>query len=76
VNAIRSAPEEAETANAGEANLQGITRRERQILECLVEGLTDKEIAASLTISPCTVGNHLRNIYEKAGAANRGEAAH
>jgi DNA-binding CsgD family transcriptional regulator len=65
-------------APAGEEALQaaGITRREREVLECLVEGLTDKEIAASLNISPYTVGNHLRNIYTKTECANRGEAAH
>ncbi len=54
----------------------GITRRERKILECLVEGLTDKEIAAALNISRYTVGNHLRNIYAKTQSSNRGEAAH
>lgn len=54
----------------------GITRCEREVLECLVEGLTDKEIAATLNISPYTVGNHLRNIYAKTECANRREAAH
>lgn len=54
----------------------GVIRREREVFECLVEGLTDKEIGATLNISPYAVENHLRNIYAKSKCANRGEPAH
>ena len=43
----------------------GVTERERDILQLLVEGLVKKEIAARLDISFHTVDMHLRHIYEK-----------
>lgn len=43
----------------------GLTDREREILQLLVEGLVKKEIAARLDISFHTVDMHLRHIYEK-----------
>ena len=43
----------------------GLTDRERDILQQLVEGLVKKEIAARLDISFHTVDMHLRHIYEK-----------
>jgi DNA-binding NarL/FixJ family response regulator len=43
----------------------GLTERERDILQLLVEGLVKKEIAARLDISFHTVDMHLRHIYEK-----------
>lgn len=52
----------------------GITSRERQILQLLVEGLTMKQIAAKLNLSYHTVGNHLRNIYHKLHVRSRSGA--
>jgi DNA-binding NarL/FixJ family response regulator len=43
----------------------GLTAREREILQLMVEGLIKKEIASRLEISFHTVDTHLRNIYEK-----------
>ncbi|HSI12493.1 MAG TPA: response regulator transcription factor [Chthoniobacter sp.] len=43
----------------------GLTARERQILESMVNGKTKKEIAAQLDLSFHTVDTHLRNIYQK-----------
>ena len=43
----------------------GLTAREREILESMVEGKTKKEIAAVLDLSFHTVDSHLRNIYQK-----------
>lgn len=43
----------------------GLTERERDILQILVEGLAKKEIAVRLGISFHTVDMHLRHIYEK-----------
>ena len=42
-----------------------LTRREREILELVREGLTNREIAARLVISAGTVRSHLENIFEK-----------
>ena len=52
-----------------------LTRRERQVLPLLVEGLNNHEIAERLTISRSTVRFHVSNILSKLNAANRAEAA-
>ncbi|HVE90402.1 MAG TPA: LuxR C-terminal-related transcriptional regulator [Burkholderiaceae bacterium] len=48
-----------------------LTARERDVLDWLGAGKTDKDIAAILTISPRTVQKHLQRIYEKLGVENR-----
>lgn len=47
------------------ANDLNLTRRELDILQWLVEGLSYKKIAEKLFISPLTVQSHIKNIYEK-----------
>lgn len=44
-----------------------LTMREREILQLLAEGKTNKEVAAALHISPYTVETHRSNILEKLG---------
>jgi HD-GYP domain-containing protein (c-di-GMP phosphodiesterase class II) len=53
----------------------GLTPREVEVLRLLARGLSNKEIAARLTISPKTVGNHAEHIYAKIGAPTRAAAA-
>ena len=53
----------------------GITRRERQLLDKLDRGLQNKIIAYELDISCCTVKAHIRNILQKFKARNRTQAA-
>jgi DNA-binding NarL/FixJ family response regulator len=55
--------------------LNGLTVRERDVLRLLTEGLTDRDIAAALTISPRTVETHVSSILHKLGVRNRAEAA-
>jgi DNA-binding NarL/FixJ family response regulator len=52
-----------------------LTRRERQILALIDEGLTNKEIAQRLQIEVATVKNHVHSILEKTRVRRRGEAA-
>lgn len=51
-----------------------LSTREKEVLEHLSKGFSYKEIAAQLFISIETVRTHIRNIYEKLHAENRGEA--
>jgi DNA-binding NarL/FixJ family response regulator len=52
-----------------------LSPREKDVLELVVQGLTNKEISHSLSISDSTVKNHLSNITEKLHVRNRVEAA-
>ena len=51
-----------------------LTRRERDVLGLLLEGMTNAEIAERLFISPSTAKVHVRHILEKLGARTRLEA--
>jgi ATP/maltotriose-dependent transcriptional regulator MalT len=53
----------------------GLSKREREVLGLLGEGLTNSEIAARLFISPKTAEHHVGRIYQKLGLRSRGEAA-
>lgn len=52
----------------------GLTSREEEVLILVARGKTNKEIAATLYVSPLTVRKHLENIYDKLGVNNRAEA--
>jgi DNA-binding NarL/FixJ family response regulator len=52
----------------------GLTRKEREVLARLADGLSNREIAEALYITPATVKTHLAHIYMKLGATNRQEA--
>jgi HD-GYP domain-containing protein (c-di-GMP phosphodiesterase class II) len=53
----------------------GLTPREVEVLRLLARGLSNKEIAQRLSISPKTVGNHAEHIYAKIDAQSRAAAA-
>lgn len=55
--------------------IQDLSAREREILELLANGLTNREIAAALYISPHTVKNHVSSIYRKLGVDDRTRVA-
>jgi HD-GYP domain-containing protein (c-di-GMP phosphodiesterase class II) len=53
----------------------GLTTREVEVLRLLARGLTNKQTAQQLAISPKTVGRHIESIYSKIGASTRAAAA-
>jgi DNA-binding NarL/FixJ family response regulator len=53
-----------------------LTERERDVLTLVALGLTNKEVAARLGMSPRTVGVHLQRCCSKLNATTRGAAAH
>jgi len=55
--------------------LHALTQRQRDTLELLVRGLSNKEIARELGLLESTVKAHLKVVLKKLGAANRTQAA-
>jgi DNA-binding CsgD family transcriptional regulator len=52
-----------------------LTVREREVLTLVSQGLTDKEIASRLYVSPRTVQNQLARIRQKTGRGRRSDLA-
>lgn len=52
-----------------------LTAREKEVLDLVAEGQTNKEIARVLTVSPATVKAHVERILAKLGVADRTQAA-
>ncbi|MEU1286930.1 LuxR C-terminal-related transcriptional regulator [Kitasatospora sp. NPDC005856] len=57
------------------AGVPGLTKRESQVAELVAEGLTNKDIAARLTIAQRTAENHVERILGKLGFASRTQLA-
>jgi DNA-binding NarL/FixJ family response regulator len=51
-----------------------LSAREREVLACLAQGRSNREIAATLSVTLATVKSHLVRIYAKLEASNRNEA--
>ena len=53
-----------------------LTERELDVLRCVAEGMTNREVAERLYISTRTVGAHLERCMTKLGVSTRGAAVH
>ena len=62
------------SAESGEVYPAGLSVREVEVLRLVAEGLTDADVANHLSISPRTVGQHLRSVYNKLGVSSRAAA--
>ncbi|HEX5504853.1 MAG TPA: LuxR C-terminal-related transcriptional regulator [Thermomicrobiales bacterium] len=67
-------PTSASSPAAGPAYPAGLSAREVEVLRLVAEGLTDAQVAERLFLSPRTVGQHLRSVYNKLGVENRAAA--
>jgi len=54
-------------------NCLGLTPSEQKIVALLIKGLTNKQIALQLSVSPETVKKHIKNIFRKTGSRSRSE---
>jgi HD-GYP domain-containing protein (c-di-GMP phosphodiesterase class II) len=54
----------------------GLTSREVEVLRLVAQGLSSRQVAARLVISPKTARNHIEHIYTKIGASSRVTASH
>jgi len=52
-----------------------LSRREKQLIEGLVRGLSDKELALELSLSRHTVRSYLKRLFVELGVRNRTQAA-
>ena len=70
----RTAHHVAPATRAANAYALSLSRREREVLRLLAEGLTNKSIGQVLFISPKTVATHVQRILTKLGVRSRAEA--
>ena len=57
------------------STLVELTPMELKVAQLVASGLSNKEVAAQIWVSPRTVAFHLRNVFAKAGVTSRGELA-
>ncbi|HEY2979621.1 MAG TPA: DNA-binding response regulator [Anaerolineales bacterium] len=71
---FRRVVEEARVTYQSMSELSTLTDREREVLELLAQGLTNKEIAEKLVITTNTVKRHLKAVFEKLDVHTRSAA--
>jgi len=65
----------AKAAAVPERKTYGLTPRELEVVTCIVEGCSNRDIAKQFTISEETVKRHLSNVFDKTGVSTRLELA-
>ncbi|MGA8620626.1 MAG: LuxR C-terminal-related transcriptional regulator [Candidatus Sulfotelmatobacter sp.] len=68
LDSVSSAPQIRAVGGNG---LNLLSKREAEVVRCLAEGLTNREIAERLGLSQHTIKNHLFRIFDKLGVSNR-----
>ncbi len=75
LNQVGVAPGDVAPEDAGASVIRRLTPREREIVDQLVTGRSNKQIAKELSINEGTVKVHLKAVLRKLGVANRTQAA-
>jgi two-component system nitrate/nitrite response regulator NarL len=75
VNLMAALHELMEQVKVPERKTFGLTPREMEVVGCIVEGCSNRDIARQFTISEETVKRHLSNIFDKTGVSTRLELA-
>lgn len=65
----------AEPATDGEAKAANLSRREQEVLDCVKQGMTNKEIARTLDLQEVTIKLHIGSLCRKYGVTNRTQLA-
>jgi len=65
----------ARVARAAAGGRAGLTARQVEVLNLLTQGLSNRAIAARLTISPRTAEHHIQDVYARIGVSSRAAAA-
>jgi DNA-binding NarL/FixJ family response regulator len=66
---------QAQAAAVPERKTYGLTPRELEVVTCIVEGCSNRDIAKQFSISEETVKRHLSNVFDKTGVSTRLELA-
>jgi DNA-binding CsgD family transcriptional regulator len=61
------------TLGAPQGAVARTSRRQAEILKCLLDGCSEKEVGDRLTIKPSTVHSHVKRLHQKLGVHNRGQ---
>ncbi len=75
VNLVGALHELMQQAAVPERKTYGLTPRELEVVGCIVEGCSNKDVAKQFAISEETVKRHLSNIFDKTGVSTRLELA-
>jgi len=67
--------EQADPATVGQMTIaaRGLTAREQEVVALILQGASTKEVAAGLHLSPHTVQDHLKSVFDKLGVSSRRE---
>jgi len=75
VNLVSALHELMRQAQPPQRKTYGLTQRELEVVGCIVEGCSNRDIAKQFTLSEETVKRHLSNIFDKTGVSTRLELA-
>jgi LuxR family maltose regulon positive regulatory protein len=74
IHAAQTMPVPTRKSAAPAPEREQLTQRESELLRCLSEGMSNRDIAVALSVSETTVKWHLKNIFGKLSVSNRVQA--